>query len=109
MSFFISHRWGGDDRDPPPGAIPALLAELDDHPEDVEHGSISVIHESEWAVSVTVNGFVYFENVEERDQGPFHLPGGRDSVDIVALLEALALGRLDEVRRAPWAPGYGAA
>ena len=107
MSFFISHRWGGDDRDPPLGVIPALLAELDDHADDVEHGSVSVTHESEWAISVTVNGFVYFENVEELGHGPFHLPEGRGSVDVVALLEALALGRLDEVRRAPWQPGYG--
>jgi hypothetical protein len=106
MSFYFSHRFGGDDRDPPLAELDALLAELDSYPDDHEHPNVSVVHESDWAISVYTSGLVTLENVEDLEVEPRHLfPNSRGEVR--DMLEALAEGRLDEVFAAPWQPGYG--
>ncbi len=106
MSFYISHRFGGDDPDPPPGALADLLAELDEDPDDEEHVSVSVVHESHWAISAFAGGLVALENVEDFEVAPRHMRGvERD--EILVLFEALADGRLDDVFARPWKPGYG--
>jgi hypothetical protein len=45
---------GGDDPDPPPEAIVALVAELDEDPDDIEHVCVSVVHENDWGVSAYI-------------------------------------------------------
>ena len=52
MSFFVSHRMGGDDRDPPFAALNELLDEVEEDPDDIEHFSIAVVHESDWWLGV---------------------------------------------------------
>lgn len=61
MSFFINHRFGGTERDPPASIFPLLLDELEVRLEDEEHTSISVIHESEWGLGVYYGGYVIFD------------------------------------------------
>ena len=106
VSFYITHRYGGDDRDVPLEALDGLIAELHDDPSDVEHPSVSVVHESDWALAVYGSGLVTLENVEDLGINPRHMRLGRpeDSRDLLA---ALAQGDLDRVFNADWLPGYG--
>jgi hypothetical protein len=48
MSFYVSHRFGGDDADPQLSSLTELLGELDEHADDGEHVRVSVVHESDW-------------------------------------------------------------
>jgi hypothetical protein len=105
MSFYIRHRFGGDDRDPPPEALDALLAELDEDPDDTEHPDVGVVHESDWAISVYANGLVTLENVEDLDIEPRHLRAV-DRSDARRLLALMAQGRLEEILADQWEPGY---
>ena len=50
MSFYVKHRFGGNDRDPPLSMLVDLVRELDEDPDDREHVSVSVVHESDWAI-----------------------------------------------------------
>lgn len=106
MTFFVRHRFGGSDRDPPLETLGALLDELDEDPDDQEHTSVSVTHESDWAVAVYAGGLVTLENVEELGVPPRHMVVG-DRERILGLLERLAEGRLEEVFAEQWRPGYG--
>jgi len=106
MSFYVRHRFGGNDRDPSLETLDELLRELDHNPNDREHPSISVVHESDWAVAVYANGLVTLENVVDLEAEPRHL-NIEKRTDARPLLTALAQGRLDEVFAAPWKPGYG--
>ena len=42
MSYFITHRYGSMDREPPLSVLRELLAELEERPEDTEHGSVAL-------------------------------------------------------------------
>jgi hypothetical protein len=106
MSFYIRHRFGGNDRDPPLESIDELLRELDEDPDDHEHPSVSVVHESDWALAVYSNGLVTLENVEDLEIDPRHMTIKRRD-EARPLLRALAQGQLPEVFAAPWRPGYG--
>jgi hypothetical protein len=103
MSFIITHRYGAQERATSVEVLPALLRELEDRPEDTEHGSVSVAHESEWSISVYRGGYLTFENLE--DGGESHMRGVKES-EILRLLAFLAAGDIDSVRKAPWKPGY---
>lgn len=104
MSFFIYHRYGKADRDPPLSIFPALLDELPERLDDEEHSSVSIIHESEWGLSVSRGGYVAFENVES-DAEPRHMRGvSREK--LIGLMQDLALGNLWELEKEPWQTGY---
>jgi hypothetical protein len=105
MSFYVRHRFGGNDRDPPLESLDELLLELDQDPEDDEHASVSVVHETAWAVAVYSSGLVTLENVEDLDVDPRHLRVERRD-EARPLLRALAQGQLSEVFAMPWEPGY---
>jgi hypothetical protein len=104
MSFFVYHRYGACESDPPISSFPALLDELEEHLEDEEHLSVSVVHESEWALGISRGGYVDFENVESDDQ-PRHM-NGVPREKTIELMEKLARGDLDALEREPWQVGY---
>lgn len=89
--------------DPPLSALPSLLRELDERPEDTEHGSVAVSHESEWCISVSRGGYVVFEHLE--DGGERHM---RDvpATRIIDLWSRLARGDIASIESEPWSPGY---
>ena len=104
MSFFVHHRYGGSERDPPVSSFPALLDELEDRLEDEEHISVSVIHESEWGLGILRGGYVAFENVES-DGEPRHMEG-LSRARLLHLMELISKGDLESLEREPWLPGY---
>jgi hypothetical protein len=103
---YIRHRLGGNDRDPSLEALRTLLRELDEDPADVEHESVSVVHDSDWALAAYVGGLVTLEHLEDPMVQPRHLRVENDS-ETLRLFSALAEGRLDEVFAKPWQLGYG--
>lgn len=104
MSFFIYHRWGACETDPPPSIFPALLDELESHPEDEEHTSVLVIHETEWGLGFSRGGYVTFENVEG-DGEPRHMQSVSREKAIEMML-ALSRGDLFSLEQEPWQQGY---
>jgi hypothetical protein len=103
MSYSITHRYGNMDPEPPITVLPSLLAELRERPEDTEHGSVALTHESEWCMSVSYGGHVIFENLESG--GERHLAGVSDA-QILLMWEDLAAGRIAKLQELPWVPGY---
>ncbi len=103
MSFAITHRYGAMKRNPPLSTFPALLAELKDRPEDTEHGSVAVKHESEWCLEVSRGGYVIFENLE--DGGGRHMRNVPDA-KVIELWTRLAQGDITGVESEPWISGY---
>jgi hypothetical protein len=106
MSFFIAHRYGGHDADPPLEVLPGLLDELDEDPDDIEHTDVSVTHESDWCVAAYRGNVVTLENLEDLDIEPRHMHL-QSRAQVLSLFESMALGKLDEVFAQPWKPGYG--
>lgn len=104
MSFVVYHRWGECENEPPPCVFAALLDELEGHPEDEEHVSVSVIHETEWGLSFYRGGYVTFENVEG-DGEPRHMQGVSREKAIEMML-ALSRGELVSLDQEPWQRGY---
>jgi hypothetical protein len=105
MAFSVTHRYGAMTSNPPLSALPALLDELNDRPEDEEHGSVAVKHESEWCLSTSRSGCLIWENVECKDSKPRHMPDAARE-EILRLWEALAKGEIDLINAEPWRPGY---
>jgi hypothetical protein len=106
MSFRVVHRYGANDRDPPLETLASLVSELDEDPDDIEHTSVGVVHESDWSIEAFINGLVTLEHLEELDIEPRHLyVSNRD--EAVQLLRTAAEGRFDELFAEPWQPGYG--
>jgi hypothetical protein len=103
MPFHVTHRYGEMESDPPRSRFAALLQELDDRPEDAEHTSVSVTHETEWCLSAYSGGYLVFENLE--GNGPRHMTN-LSPEKIVELWDALAEGDLDSIEQEPWKPGY---
>ena len=83
--------------------FPALLAELQDGPEDNEHGTVAVTHESEWCIQASRDGYVVFENLEAGD--PRHM-SGLSSDAIIGLWTRLARGDIDSLEQENWLDGY---
>jgi hypothetical protein len=107
VSFYVRHRHGGNDRDVSLAALEDLLDEVDEDSSDVEHPSVSVVHESDWCVAVYPGWVVTFENVEDLDVEPRHIEVGQDRDYVVRLLRAAAEGELTLLERQLWKPGYG--
>lgn len=102
MGFHVTHRLGNMEK-VPRSAFPELLRELDAHPEDEEHTSVSVTHESEWCLGVYRGGYVVFENLEEGE--PRHMTDVPPE-KILALWQFLADGDFAGLESEPWKPGY---
>lgn len=103
MSFFITHRYGETVRDPSPSVFHDLLNEVNDRPEDEEHASVSVTHESEWSLGTFGGGYLIWENLEDGE--PRHMTGVSKE-RILFLWEALANGDIEQIDREPWLAGY---
>ena len=103
MSFTVTHRYGAMDRDPPMEQLPTLLAELDERPEDTEHGSVALTHESEWSMSVARGGYVIIEHLESG--GERHMSAIAAN-DIIRMWHLLAEGRIEDLLAMAWSPGY---
>jgi putative hemolysin len=91
------------DSNPPLSSLPALLRELDDRPEDTEHGSVAVSHESEWCMAVSRGGYVIFEHLERG--GERHMRAVPDA-KIIELWSRLAQGDIGSIESEAWVPGY---
>ena len=102
MAFHVTHRYGAMDSDPPLSFLPALLRELDDRPEDTEHGSVAVTHESEWCMSVSRGDYVIFGHLESG--GERHMRAVPDA-KIIDLWSQLARGDIASIESEPWTPG----
>jgi hypothetical protein len=103
MAFHLTHRYGGMNPGHSSSDFVALLGELADRPDDTEHCSVAVTHESEWSVSVSRGGYVTFENLETG--GERHMDDVSAS-KVLELWRSLAEGDLAAVEREPWLPGY---
>jgi hypothetical protein len=107
MSFFISHRYGGDDRDPPRSALDALLDEVEEDPSNHEHVGVAVTHESGWSISFYAGWRVVLEHLDELDLEPRHIDIGHDRAAALRLMNAAASGEFSTLERLPWRAGYG--
>ena len=105
MSYAFTHREGWEEEGPPLSQLPALLDELSEHEDDIEHGSIAVLYESS-ALEVYRTGAVLFTpDLEAREVEQFLLaPGTLDREALITTMSDLAEGRLDDVRALPWQP-----
>ena len=102
MSFFISHIWDDDERDPPLEKLEQLYAEKDDG--DIEHFGVSVIHETEWCLTLHPNSDLVWENLED-GHNPRHMKDvPRDKV--LDLWRNLAQGNFARIESEPWLEGY---
>jgi len=73
MAFHLTHRYGDTELGEPGSDFLALLRELEDRPEDTEHRSVAVTYESEWCLSVSLGGYLIFENLETGENGTWKL------------------------------------
>ncbi|QSI33161.1 hypothetical protein GNX71_27765 [Variovorax sp. RKNM96] len=105
MAFNLTHRYGSVEPGGPNSDFPALLRELEDRPEDTEHGSVAVTHESEWSLAVSRGGYITFENLEAEGGGERHMDELTVS-KIHELFRHLAEGNLAAIEQEPWLPGY---
>ena len=105
MAFHVTHRDGAMDSDPPISSLSALLRELDDRPEEIEHSAVALSHESEWCITVMCGGYVIFEHLESDAGGARHM---RDVPDakIIDLWSRLAQGDIATIESEPWRSGY---
>ena len=102
MAFHITHRSGAMISNPPLSAFGALLNEPKEPPEDEEHVSVSVTHESEWRPVAYGGGSVVRENLD--DDLPRHMHGVADE-KLLRLWEAPARSEIDVLALEPWLPG----
>ena len=97
MAFHITHRFGSMDSNQSVSDFPKLLSELKTMKEDKEHSSVSVTHESEWCISVSLDGYAIFEHLE--DGGEQHMRDVSDA-QVLELWTLLANGEIDAVKNA---------
>ncbi|BFO57017.1 hypothetical protein AVXHC19_38200 [Acidovorax sacchari] len=103
MAFHLTHRYGSMSTGDEASDLSGLLGELDERPEDTEHGSVSVTHESEWCISASRGGYVVFENLESG--GERHMDGV-PATKVLELWRALARGDIAILESEPWKSGY---
>jgi hypothetical protein len=104
MSFFVETRWGGSENAPSLDRMREILSELDQH--DAEHPDTWLEHESGWGLSAYETGVLVWENVEADEIMPRHMIGV-PRARVLELWIKLSEGRIDEIHREPWSPGYG--
>jgi hypothetical protein len=101
MAYHVTTRWGGDEAEPSTDRLREVLRELD--ADDDEHPSVSLTHESEWSLGAYPGGLLIWENLEHGE--PKHMnqvPRDR----ILELWILLSEGRVEEIEREAWLPGY---
>lgn len=104
MSITFTHR-GGEMDDGSQDGIPALVAELDG-PIDDEHPDVSVADdESAWSISAFQGGSMVFENLDDSEVEPRHLPEV-SRAEMIRVMRLLARGDLGSVEQLDWHPGY---
>lgn len=103
MTYRVTHRYGAIESTPGLDSFPELLAELKSREDDEEHGSVSVTHESEWCIAVSLSGIVTFENLENGE--PRHMKDVPES-KLLELWSWLSEGNLALIELEPWQPGY---
>lgn len=92
-------------RDLPETQFADVLAELADA--DDEHGSVSLTHESGWALAYSRGRRLILEQLESDDPADrFHKTDVPPTL-VLALWSLLSRGELADVRAADWQPGYG--
>jgi hypothetical protein len=101
MSFTITHVSGLMERNPSLEILPRLLDEL--QTADEEHGDVSLTHETEWCLSISKSGSVYFENLEVGEPRHMH-DVSREK--ILEMMECLSRGKIENIHRENWLPGY---
>ena len=74
--------------------------------EDEEHTSVSLTHESEWNLGAYGGGLLIWENLETEDNEPRHMKDVSKE-RMLELWRKLAHGRIEEINKEPWLPGYG--
>jgi thiol-disulfide isomerase/thioredoxin len=104
VSFIVYHRWGECESDPPCSSFAPLLDELEERPEDLEHGSVSVVHESEWALGIMRGGYVAFELAT--GEGPSRHLVDVPRAKVIELMTSLSRGDIASLEAEPWLPGY---
>ncbi len=104
MSITFTHR-GGDMADGSEESIPELVAELDG-PLDDEHPDVAVTDDdSSWSISAFQGGSLVFENLDDGDVEPRHLPQV-SRTEMIRVLTLLARGDLRALQQLDWQPGY---
>ena len=102
MSFFIRSVYEDDESDPPLERLEQLYTKKDDG--DDEHFGVSVIHETEWCLSLHPNNTLIWENLEAGNH-PRHMENvPKDKV--LELWRNLARGNLAKIESEPWLEGY---
>jgi hypothetical protein len=105
MSSYIMDRWGGaeaEDNDPTVDRMRFQLMSLD--PDDIEHGSVRLVHEeSGWGLEY-FGGRLILNNTSLIDAQQ-HIVGA-SLEKALELWVALANGNLERVRAEQWKPGY---
>lgn len=104
MSYYVRHRWGDMQDEPPLESLSALYDELEF--EDEEHVSVSLTHESDWDLGAYGGGLLIWENLETEENEARHMKD-LTKQKVLELWEKLAHGRIDEIEKEPWLPGYG--
>ena len=68
MAYHLTTQFGADELNPTVKRMAQVLDSID--PDDPEHCSVSLTHESEWNISVSASGHVTFENLEKGEPMP---------------------------------------
>lgn len=84
-------------------AMRAVLDQLDaPDAEEAEHPDVSLVHDaSAWSLSVFPNGTVLFENLEDDDEAPHHLPQVSRH-DALQMWLKLSRGEIEHLLALPW-------
>jgi hypothetical protein len=104
MNFFVTDRDGAMETKPSRKRMRQILDELDG--EDPEHPDVALRHESGWCLSAFESGLLVWENVEGERGSERHMHSvPRDRV--LELWVKLSKGKIEEIEREDWQPGYG--
>jgi len=103
MGYHVTHRSGDMEDEPTLDSLSALYDELEH--EDDEHPSVSLTHESEWDLGAYGGGLLIWENLETENSEARHMKN-LPKEKVLELWEKLAQGKIEEINREPWLPGY---
>ena len=105
MTYFVRHALGGTEADVGFERFPDLILAAERAPEGFR--SVAIVHaETQWCLTIALDGWVYFENLDDHALRPRHLYGLRPP-EVLRLMELVAQGKIASVNEWPWRPGYG--
>lgn len=112
MSVFLIHRMGYTSSEKPISreTLVSLLSELDEDPEDEEHFSVSVQHESGWNLCAQPGGYIMLrklvdEEDEDDESAEFRHMDNTPYDKIIDLLTKVANGVIPSILDEPWNKG----